>query len=98
MEGSGIVEGTSFAAGLLGAKLVFAPPRPLRSTNSRSGEDANGVINKFEGRKTRVYNKHSNATIVLEVNKIGHLISYLIPLMMEQGKPILKTLKKDFLL
>lgn len=45
----------------------------------------------------RVYNIHSNATIVLEVNKIGHLISYLIPLM-EQDKPILKTLKKDFLL
>lgn len=46
----------------------------------------------------RVYNIHSNATIVLEVNKIGHLIWYLIPLM-EQDKPILKTLKsKDFLL
>lgn len=46
----------------------------------------------------RVYNIHSNATIVLEVNKIGQLISYLIPLM-EQDKPILKTLKsKDFLL
>jgi hypothetical protein len=56
--------------------------------------------NKFEGRKTRVYNIHSNATIVLEVNKIGHLISYLIPLIMEQeDKPILKTLKSpDFLL
>lgn len=39
----------------------------------------------------RVYNIHSNATIVLEVNKIGQLISYLIPLM-EQDKPILKTL------
>ena len=48
----------------------------------------------------RVYNIHSNATIVLEVNKIGHLISYLIPLIMEQDKPpILKTLKsQDFLL
>ena len=78
------------------ANVVLTMPRAGGGgTCSARGEA--GTRSLVEG--TRVYNIHSNATIVLEVNKIGHLISYLIPLIMEQDKPILKTLKsQDFLL
>lgn len=45
----------------------------------------------------RVYRENSNPTIVLEINKINELRDILIPLMYDEGRILLKTLKsKDF--